>query len=78
MATCNYFEASHGKGAPDGVRGALQRAADRLIKQGEDLPDPKSVYLNLKDKTTMHIPVDRFINDMSSLRSRPCGLRRRH
>ncbi|KAI4811884.1 hypothetical protein KUCAC02_014755 [Chaenocephalus aceratus] len=36
--TWNFFEASHGKGAPDGVGGLLKRTADRLVSQGHDIP----------------------------------------
>jgi len=32
--TWNFFEASHGKGAADGVGGVLKRTSDRLVKQG--------------------------------------------
>lgn len=35
----NYFEASHGKGAPDGVGVALKRAADMILAKGYDIPD---------------------------------------
>lgn len=32
--TWNFFEAIHGKGAPDGVGGALKRSADRIVAHG--------------------------------------------
>ena len=32
----NLWEASHGKGAPDGIGGAIKRKADKLISQGND------------------------------------------
>lgn len=35
----NFFEASHGKGAPDGVGGALKRTADMMVAKGRDIPD---------------------------------------
>lgn len=44
----NYFEAGHGKGAPDGVGGALKRSADRAIKHGEDIPNAQILYEKLK------------------------------
>lgn len=44
----NYFEAGHGKGAPDGVGGALKRSADRAIKHGEDIPNALILYEKLK------------------------------
>ncbi|KAK0132496.1 hypothetical protein N1851_032633 [Merluccius polli] len=42
--TWNFFEASHGKGAPDGVGGVLKRLADQLVCQGHDIPDPATLY----------------------------------
>lgn len=46
----NYFEASHGKGAPDGIGGTLKRRADRLVSQGVDIPTPMSLYQALNDE----------------------------
>lgn len=37
--TWNFFEANHGKGAPDGVGGVLKRIADDLVSKGTDIPD---------------------------------------
>jgi len=42
--TWNFFEASHGKGAPDGVGGVLKRLADQLVSQGRDIPDATTLY----------------------------------
>lgn len=42
--TWNFFEASHGKGAPDGVGGVLKRLADQLVSQGRDIPDAITLY----------------------------------
>ncbi|KAK0151073.1 hypothetical protein N1851_007764 [Merluccius polli] len=42
--TWNFFEASHGKGAPDGVGGSLKRRADRLVSQGVDIATAFSLY----------------------------------
>lgn len=47
--TWNYFEASHGKGAPDGIGGTLKRRADRLVSQGVDIPTAMSLYQALND-----------------------------
>lgn len=47
MATWNYLEAGHGKGAPDGVGGLLKRTADRLVSLGSDLPNAVDVYAAL-------------------------------
>jgi len=44
----NFFEANHGKGAPDGVGGTLKRSADRLVRLGEDIPDAEVLYNKLK------------------------------
>lgn len=50
--TWNFFEASHGKGAPDGVGGALKRSADRIVAHGGDIPDAQSLYEKLKSLDT--------------------------
>ncbi|KAK1885566.1 putative polyketide synthase 1 [Dissostichus eleginoides] len=47
--TWNYFEASHGKGAPDGVGGALKRRKDKLVSQGFDIPTALSLYQALSE-----------------------------
>lgn len=46
--TWNFTEASHGKGAPDGVRGALKNLADRIVARGTDIPDMRALITNLK------------------------------
>ena len=51
-AEWHFFEASHGKGAPDGIGGALKRAADRIVSRGYDLRSAKDVYDALKSKET--------------------------
>lgn len=35
----NYYEAGHGKGAPDGIGGYLKRIADGLVARGTDIPN---------------------------------------
>ncbi|KAG9355818.1 hypothetical protein JZ751_000660 [Albula glossodonta] len=47
--TWNYFEDSHGKGAPDGVGGTLKRRADRLVRLGVNIPMALSLYQALMD-----------------------------
>lgn len=42
--TWSFFEAGHGKGAPDGVGGVLKRTADRLVSEGKDIPNAKQLY----------------------------------
>lgn len=46
--TWNFFEASHGKGAPDGVGGALKRTADSLVSKGVDIPDAAVLFSELQ------------------------------
>ncbi|XP_038124838.1 uncharacterized protein LOC119772465 [Cyprinodon tularosa] len=46
--TWNYTEASHGKGAPDGVGGALKNLADRIVSYGTSIPNADSLYDQLK------------------------------
>ena len=45
--TWHFFEAGHGKGAPDGVGGSLKRAADRVLKLGGDIPNATALYQTL-------------------------------
>ena len=54
-ATWNFFEASHGKGAADGVGAVLKRTADRLVKQGLDLPSAYEVYCQLNCVTNVRL-----------------------
>ena len=46
--TWNFFEASHGKRAPDSVGGALKRTADRIVAH----PDAHSLYEKLRSLDT--------------------------
>ncbi|XP_041360121.1 uncharacterized protein LOC121376342 isoform X1 [Gigantopelta aegis] len=48
VMTWNFFESSHGKGAPDGVGGAIKRSADRLVAHGIDVPNAETFYEKLK------------------------------
>ena len=49
-ATWNYSEASHGKGAPDGIGEAVKRQADKLLYQKKDIPDALKLYALLHNK----------------------------
>lgn len=51
----HFFEASHGKGAPDGIGGALKRTADRLIRLGNDIPDTMALYNLLLQHTSVKL-----------------------
>ncbi|KAI7792928.1 hypothetical protein IRJ41_022844 [Triplophysa rosa] len=50
--TWNFFEASHGKGAPDGVGGLLKRTADRLVSHGVHIPNAELFFKKLVDAQT--------------------------
>lgn len=50
--TWNFFEASHGKGAPDGVGGLLKRTADRIVSHGKDIPSAEIFFNALVDAQT--------------------------
>ena len=70
----NFFEASHGKGALDGVGGAIKRAADRLVSHGKDIPNAESLYRELlSTETTIKLflvdnaDVDRRAEALSAL-----------
>ncbi|XDV36664.1 hypothetical protein PO909_006404 [Leuciscus waleckii] len=64
----NYFEAEHGKGAPDGVGGALKRSADRAIKHGEDIPNALILYERLKSNNSS---VELFYISVDDVESKP-------
>ncbi|XP_037395079.1 uncharacterized protein LOC108426002 isoform X1 [Pygocentrus nattereri] len=51
----HFFEASHGKGAPDGVGGALKRTADKIVAHGEDIPNAQTLYEKLKGQENCSI-----------------------
>lgn len=79
----NFFEASHGKGAPDGIGGTLKRMADRLVSQGNDTPTALSIYQALDARELkyqlFYIPehnVDNAVKEMpSGLLSVPSTMR---
>lgn len=43
-ATWNFFEASHGKGAADGIGGTIKRKMDSLVAYGSDITDAESAF----------------------------------
>jgi hypothetical protein len=51
----NYFEAGHGKGAPDGVGAALKRFADGLVAKGVDIPTPLAFYKQLHGNVNVRL-----------------------
>ncbi|XP_076594582.1 uncharacterized protein LOC143325434 isoform X2 [Chaetodon auriga] len=46
--TWNFSEACHGKGAPDGVGGAVKRMADGHVKKGGDIQTPQDLFTFLQ------------------------------
>ena len=65
----NFLEAGHGKGAPDGIGGALKRKADRLVAFGKDIIDAQTLFnvLTLDGSTVKLYFVSE--NDIASLDS---------
>lgn len=56
MSTWNFFEASHGKGAADGVGGAVKRKLDSFVNCGVDVVDAEMAYQLLqKSDTTVKV-----------------------
>lgn len=49
-ATWNYFPTSHGKGAPDGIRGTVKRTADRLVLHGNDITNGKELFEKISNR----------------------------
>ena len=44
----NFFEASHRKGALDGVGGALKRTTESLVNKGTDIPNATELFAVLQ------------------------------
>ena len=51
----HLFVSRHGKGAPDGIGGALKRTADRQVKFGKDIPKAKVLYDVLQETTSIQL-----------------------
>lgn len=51
-STWNFSEASHGKGAADGVGGAIKRRLDGYGSQGIDIPNAQTAFEILKNSDT--------------------------
>lgn len=51
-ASWHFHEASHGKGAPDGIGAYVKRTADRLVAHGKDIQDLETLYRTLTEKNT--------------------------
>ncbi|CAL8336740.1 unnamed protein product [Boreogadus saida] len=50
QVTWNFSEKSHGKGAPDGVGGAVKRIADSSVNMGVDIQTTEEFYRFLKER----------------------------
>ncbi|KAL3991641.1 mitochondrial fission process protein 1 [Sarotherodon galilaeus] len=48
----NFFEASHGKGAPDGIGATLKRSTDTIVRHGGDIPNAEAMFHKLRDMGT--------------------------
>lgn len=46
----HYTEKGHGKGAPDGIGGAVKRSADSSVGQGKDIPDLNTLVQEVQNK----------------------------
>lgn len=55
VATWNFWEASHSKGPADGIGAVLKRTADRLVREGTDIPSAKAMFASLQSKTTVKL-----------------------
>ncbi|XP_022194488.2 uncharacterized protein LOC111052160 isoform X2 [Nilaparvata lugens] len=54
-ATWSFFESSHGKGAPDGVGGALKRMANHYVAHGCDITDATVFFNLMKEKSKIKL-----------------------
>ena len=52
FASWNFFEAGHGKGAPDGIGGSVKRSADLRVKYGNDVCTASQFVSQLKKADT--------------------------
>jgi len=49
----NYYEAVHGKGAPDSVGAATKRSADDLVSHGRDILNARNLYDELSPTSVL-------------------------
>lgn len=64
-STWNFYEAGHGKGAPDGIGGTVKRTADNLVAQGKDISSLQTLVTALKERLrsiTIHVVDQTAIN----------------
>lgn len=67
--TWNFTKASHGKGAPDGVGGALKNLADRIVSYGTSIPDAETLFeqLNLNSSVRLFRIIEEDIKTSAEL-----------
>ncbi|CAG9136304.1 unnamed protein product [Plutella xylostella] len=53
--TWNFFEAAHGKGAADGVGGAIKRLLDRKVAHGYDIPNAEIAFNSILNETSIRL-----------------------
>lgn len=51
----HFTEKGHGKGAPDGIGGAIERTADSLVGHGNDIPNIDCLVKGLRENTKINI-----------------------
>ena len=56
FASWNFFEAGHGKGAPDGIGGSVKRSAHLRVKYGNDVCTA-SQFVSQLEKADTSAPV---------------------
>lgn len=71
FSTWNFFEANHGKGAADGVGGAIKRRLDSFVAYGYDITDASTAFKLLQESETkiklFYIPYDSILKDSPDL-----------
>ncbi len=51
----NFFEAGHGKGAPDGIGASVKRLADKAVLHQHDVRDAEEFYTTLQPSSSVKI-----------------------
>lgn len=76
--TWSFFEAFHGKGAADGIKGGIEMAADTLVSYGKDIMNAKYFLglLNNGDRPVKMLFVKPEKNSMSKVTSSYSTLKR--
>lgn len=71
FSTWNFFESAHGKGAADGIGGAIKRKLDSIVAYGSNIPDAQTAFEFLQTSETkiqlFFIPDDDILSDSVEL-----------